>query len=43
MKHPPTLTVDADALINECELAEMSPNSQDELLPVSVTNVGTVL
>jgi len=33
MKHPPTLTVDADALINECELAEMSPNSQDELLP----------
>ena len=31
-----SLTIDADAIINQCELAEMSPNTLDELMVVSI-------
>jgi hypothetical protein len=31
-----SLTIDADAIINQCELAEMSPNIPDELMAVSI-------
>lgn len=31
-----TLRIDADAIINECELSEMTPNTPDELMAVSV-------
>jgi hypothetical protein len=35
MNPPPTLTVDASAIINECEMAEMSPTAPDEMMAVS--------
>jgi hypothetical protein len=31
-----SLTTDADTIINQCELAEMSPISPDELMAVSI-------